>query len=198
MLELFLESLLKIVLKGSLARVHCFQVIVSYIEFESYPGVWFKSCYSYSKMWSNFWKKKDIGFQKIKKCTQIEMLLKEKKFQKLIEKNMVPGNMTVTKANVSHRRNITYSTKNIIYLYNVLKTFGRFQENNSGWVISTKNSCSTHSVSSLKKSSNDCVFLRNCRKMDGSGRQFRTAAFDVIQSHNRNTFQLHSFMMYLL
>lgn len=60
------------------------------------------------------------------------MLLKEKKFQKLIEKNMVPGNMTVTKANVSHRRNITYSTKNIIYLYNVLKTFGRFQENNSG------------------------------------------------------------------
>ena len=79
-----------------------------------------------------FEKKKDIGFQKIKKCTQIEMLLKEKKFQKLIEKNMVPGNMTVTKANVSHRRNITYSTKNIIYLYNVLKTFGRFQENNSG------------------------------------------------------------------
>ena len=82
-----------------------------------------------------------------------------------------------------------------IYLYNILKTFVRFQENYLGHIISA-NSCFGHPVCSLKKDSTKCVFLRNCRKMGGSGQQLRTAAFDIIQSFTIEiSFSWHSFTM---
>ena len=55
MFLVFLFRFLKIILKKSPIYIKSivFKVIASHRKFKSYPNIWFKSCYSYSKTWSN-------------------------------------------------------------------------------------------------------------------------------------------------
>ena len=55
----FFIRFLKIVLRKSSVYINFIvsRIKASYSKFKSYPVVWLKSCYSYSKMCSNLWKK---------------------------------------------------------------------------------------------------------------------------------------------